>query len=173
MQVRTRVFAAAVFAGVLGASGSMVAVRQQPSTDTPLPDYDVRAGRAPAAASAALQSAVTGAPRQGGRRAIRLHPQTGAVRTMQFAGEGIFNSMAGDETGAIYVVTDHRLAAVEADATGAPVVRWSQDYDRGSRQKPGQLSQGSGTTPTLIGPDLVAITDNADPRMHVIFYRRT
>jgi hypothetical protein len=102
-----------------------------------------------------------------------VDPQTGAVRTMQFAGEGIFNSMAGDETGAIYVVTDHRLAAVEADATGAPVVRWSQAYDRGSRQKPGQLSQGSGTTPTLIGPDLVAITDNADPRMHVIFYRRT
>lgn len=102
-----------------------------------------------------------------------VDPQSGAVRTMQFPGEGIFNSLAGDETGAIYVVTDHRLAAVEADATGAPVVRWSQTYDRGSRQKPGQLSQGSGTTPTLIGKDLVAITDNADPRMHVIFYRRT
>lgn len=102
-----------------------------------------------------------------------VDPQSGAVRTMQFAGEGIFNSLAGDETGAVYVVTTHRLAAVEADAAGAPVVRWSQTYDRGSRTKPGQLSQGSGTTPTLIGHDVVAITDNADPRMHVIFYRRT
>jgi len=102
-----------------------------------------------------------------------VDPATGAVRTMQFAGEGIFNSLAGDETGAVYVVTTHRLAAVEADATGTPVVRWSQTYDRGTTTKPGQLSQGSGTTPTLIGRDLVAITDNAEPRMHVQFYRRT
>jgi outer membrane protein assembly factor BamB len=101
-----------------------------------------------------------------------VDPATGQVKAMQFAGEGIFNSLAGDETGAIYLVTTHRLAAVEADASGAPVVRWSQVYDRGTQQKPGQLSQGSGTTPTLIGDDLVAITDNAEPRMNVIFYRR-
>lgn len=102
-----------------------------------------------------------------------VDPATGSVRTMQFAGEGIFNSLAGDETGAIYVVTTHRLAAVGADASGTPVLRWSQAYDRGTQVKPGQLSQGSGTTPTLIGRDLVAITDNAEPRMHVQFYRRT
>ena len=101
-----------------------------------------------------------------------VNPQTGQTKTMQFDGEGIFNSMAGDETGAIYVVTTHRLAAVEADSSGAPVVRWSETYDRGTQQKTGQLSQGSGTTPTLIGSDLVAITDNAEPRMHVIFYQR-
>jgi hypothetical protein len=102
-----------------------------------------------------------------------VDPVTGAVKTMQFPGEGIYNSLAGDETGAIYVVTTHRLAAVEADASGAPVVRWSETYDRGTEQKPGQLSQGSGTTPTLIGDDLVAITDNAEPRMNVVFYRRS
>jgi hypothetical protein len=102
-----------------------------------------------------------------------VDPTTGAVKTMQFPGEGIFNSVAGDETGAIYLVTTHRLAAVAADASGAPVVRWSTPYDRGTVQKPGQLSQGSGTTPTLIGDDVVAITDNADPRMHVQFYRRS
>jgi hypothetical protein len=102
-----------------------------------------------------------------------VDPATGTVKAMQFTGEGIFNSLAGDATGAIYLVTTHRLAAVEADATGAPVLRWSETYDRGTRTKPGQLSQGSGTTPTLIGHDLVAITDNAEPRMNVIFYRRT
>jgi len=102
-----------------------------------------------------------------------VDPATGRVKVLEFPGEGIFNSLAGDETGAIYVVTTHRLAAVEADASGAPVLRWSQPYDRGTRTKPGQLSQGSGTTPTLIGHDLVAITDNAEPRMHVVFYRRT
>lgn len=102
-----------------------------------------------------------------------VDPETGETKAMQFAGEGIFNSLAGDESGAIYLVTTHRLAAVEADVTGTPVVRWSQTYDRGTQTKPGQLSQGSGTTPTLIGPNLVAITDNAEPRMNVIFYRRT
>ncbi|MCX6396825.1 MAG: hypothetical protein NTV23_10100 [Propionibacteriales bacterium] len=102
-----------------------------------------------------------------------INPSTGAIRTMKFPeGEGIFNSVSGDETGAIYLVTTHRLAAVEANASGEPVVRWSETYDRGVAVKPGQLSQGSGTTPTLIGDDLVAITDNAEPRMNVIFYRR-
>jgi hypothetical protein len=38
-------------------------------------------------------------------------------------------------------------------------------------QKPGQGSAGSGTTPTLMGDGLVAITDNADP-MNVLVYRR-
>jgi hypothetical protein len=101
-----------------------------------------------------------------------VNPDTGVVKSMDFPGEGIYNSMSGDETGAIYLVTTHRLAAVAADGTGAPYVRWSTTYDRGSVQKPGQLSQGSGTTPTLIGKDLIAITDNADPRMHVQFYQR-
>ena len=101
-----------------------------------------------------------------------VDPRTGAVHTLRFAGQGIVNSMAGDESGAIYVVTTHRLAAVAADRNGVPHVRWSVPYDRGSEQKPGQLSQGSGTTPTLVGRDVVAITDNADPRMHVSFYDR-
>lgn len=102
-----------------------------------------------------------------------VSPTTGAIRTIRFKGEGIFNSVSGDETGAIYLVTDHKLYAVAARKGGQPYVRWSATYDRGTVQKPGQLSQGSGTTPTLLGRNLVAITDNADPRMHVSFYRRT
>ncbi|MGO4257641.1 hypothetical protein [Marmoricola sp. RAF53] len=102
-----------------------------------------------------------------------IDPDTGAVKTMKFPdGEGIYNSIAGDESGAIYIVTDHTFYAVDADATGQPKVRWSETYDRGTQQKPGQLSQGSGTTPTVIGDDLVVITDNAEPRMNVLFYRR-
>jgi hypothetical protein len=73
----------------------------------------------------------------------------------------------------VYVVTDHKLYAIAADASGAPVVRWATAYDRGSVQKPGQLSQGSGTTPALLDDGLLAITDNADPQMHVQFYDRT
>ena len=107
-----------------------------------------------------------------GGRVGTIAPDTGASRIRAFPGEAIFNSLAADETGAVYVVTDHRLLTLVADATGYPQVRWSAAYDRGTRQKPGQLSQGSGTTPTLIGKDLVAITDNAEPRMNVLFYKR-
>lgn len=86
--------------------------------------------------------------------------------------EGIFNSFAVDESGGIYVVSDHALYRLDADANGNPAVTWREEYDRGTRRKPGQFSQGSGTTPTLIGRDYVAITDNAEPRMNVLVYRR-
>ena len=55
---------------------------------------------------------------------------------------------------------------------------WRKTYDRGSRVKPGQVSQGSGTTPTLVGSasspggGSIAITDNADPKMNVLVFRR-
>src|SRR4051812_23527880 len=107
-----------------------------------------------------------------GGRVGTINASTGATKLRTFPGEAIFNSLAADETGAVYVVTDHRLLALAADSAGMPQVRWAAAYDRGSQQKPGQLSQGSGTTPTLIGKDLVVITDNADPRMNVVAYLR-
>ena len=97
---------------------------------------------------------------------------TGRVRSLRLPGESIVNSFATDETGGVYIVSDHALYRFDATAAGAPRVTWRQKYDRGSQQKPGQLSQGSGTTPTLIGRDLVVITDNADPRMRVVAYQR-
>ena len=52
---------------------------------------------------------------------------------------------------------------------GAPRVVWTTGYDRGSEQKPGQASRGSGVTPALLEGGVVAITDNAEPQMHVVF----
>ncbi|HZY74811.1 MAG TPA: hypothetical protein VFE40_00715 [Jatrophihabitantaceae bacterium] len=101
-----------------------------------------------------------------------ITPDTGAVHALRLDGEQIVNSFAADETGGVYIVSDRAMYRFDADASGAPAVTWRQPYDRGAEQKPGQLSQGSGTTPTLVGRDLVAITDNADPRMNVIFYNR-
>lgn len=43
------------------------------------------------------------------------------------------------------------------------------DVRPGERAQVRQLSQGSGTTPTILPGNLVATTDNADPRMHVEF----
>lgn len=101
-----------------------------------------------------------------------VQPETGEVRSLRLQGEVIANSFAVDETGGVYVVSDHALYRFDARRDGEPKVTWRRTYDRGTRQKPGQVSRGSGTTPTLIGERYVAITDNADPRMHVVVYPR-
>lgn len=98
-----------------------------------------------------------------------LDPETGAVSSIRFEGT-IENSFAVGADGRAYVVTSHELVALRSDG-GRPEVVWEEPYDRGSRQKPGQTGRGSGTTPTLLqGGRYVAITDNADPRMHVLVY---
>src|SRR5439155_3444807 len=107
-----------------------------------------------------------------GGRVGAVDPATGQVRVHQLALEGIANSFAVDENGGVFVVSDHALYRLTASADGTPTVSWRQAYDRGSTVKPGQLSQGSGTTPTLFSDGLVGITDNADPRMNVLAYNR-
>jgi hypothetical protein len=98
--------------------------------------------------------------------------RSGAIHVLELAGETISNSFATDETGGVFIVSDHALYRFDAGDDGVPQQTWRQEYDRGERTKPGQVSQGSGTTPTLVGRRFVAITDNADPRMHVVVYER-
>ncbi|MDB4990731.1 MAG: hypothetical protein JWN04_5909 [Myxococcaceae bacterium] len=94
-----------------------------------------------------------------------------AIHTLRFAGEEVENSFSiGPE--ATYVVSDHALYRLEQDSAGKPRVIWRERYDRGQHRKVGQINQGSGTTPTLLGTDYVAIGDNAEPRMNVIVMRR-
>ncbi len=102
-----------------------------------------------------------------------VNPRTGQVRSLRLKGEKIVNSFATDETGGVFIVSDHALYRFDRGRGGRPRVTWRQTYNRGSVQKPGQLSRGSGTTPTLVGRDLVVITDNADPRMRVVAFKRT
>jgi outer membrane protein assembly factor BamB len=101
-----------------------------------------------------------------------VDPASGQVRALTLDGETISNSFATDETGGVFVVSDHALYRFDSTNVGAPGITWRQVYDRGDRMKPGQVSIGSGTTPTLIGKRYVSITDNADPRMHVVVYER-
>ncbi|MEV7398194.1 hypothetical protein [Aeromicrobium sp. NPDC092404] len=102
-----------------------------------------------------------------------LDRDTGDVRVTRLpAGEQVTNSVATDETGGMYVVSTHALYRLDAASDGTPTVSWRETYDRGSRLKPGNLSQGSGTTPTLLGDRWVAINDNADPRTNVLVYDR-
>lgn len=99
-------------------------------------------------------------------------PATGAIEVATLEGELSTNSFAVDETGGAFIVSDHAMYRFDADESGQPAVTWREEYDRGTRQKTGQVSQGSGTTPTLMGSDYVTISDNADPQMHVLVYQR-
>ncbi|KAB2812488.1 hypothetical protein F9L07_12035 [Pimelobacter simplex] len=102
-----------------------------------------------------------------------LDRATGAVRTLRLpAGEGIYNSVSTDETGGVYFVSTHQTYRLDAAADGTPGITWAIPYDRGTRKKPGMLSQGSGTSPTLIGEKWIVVADNAEPRSHVIVYDR-
>ncbi len=102
-----------------------------------------------------------------------LDRETGAVQVTQLPdGEEVTNSVATDETGGMYLVSTHALYRLDATAGGVPEVTWREVYDRGTRLKPGNLSQGSGTTPTLLGDRWVAINDNADPKTNVLVYDR-
>lgn len=95
------------------------------------------------------------------------------IAVTRLTGEEIQNSLSMGTEGP-YVVSDHALYHFKLDAKdGAPVQVWREVYDRGERIKVGQINRGSGTTPTLLGDDYVVIADNAEPRMHVLVYRRS
>ena len=95
---------------------------------------------------------------------------SGAVTALPLR-ERIENSFAVADDGGVFVVTEKAMYRLDAGASGFPVTTWREVYENSGIAKPGQVGAGSGTTPTLIGRDLVAITDNADP-MNVVVYRR-
>lgn len=85
----------------------------------------------------------------------------GTVRTLQLPErEKITNGLTSRPDG-VSVITSEALYEV---AGPDPMVTWSYKYNSGSARKPGQLSKGSGTTPTFFGPsnNYVGIVDNAD-----------
>ncbi|WP_027010338.1 hypothetical protein [Conchiformibius kuhniae] len=82
-----------------------------------------------------------------------------------------FSTASGDRTS---IATNHNLYML-AKENGKIVVKWKQKYDRGTARKPGQLSWGTGATPTFFGTnagndEFVTITDNAQ-RMNLLVYR--
>jgi hypothetical protein len=83
--------------------------------------------------------------------------------------EEIGNSVSADENG-LYVVTVGALYRLRVGDDGSIEIDWRTEYTNSGVFKPGQVSAGSGTTPTVLPSGLVAITDNAEPRMNVQFY---
>ena len=102
-----------------------------------------------------------------------LDLRTGRVRVVRL-GSGsvgqIQNSIATGSHGEAYVATNRRLYRFSHTRKGRPVVDWSIAYPSGGAVKPGQVDDGTGTTPTVMPGGYVAITDNADP-MNVVVYR--
>lgn len=102
------------------------------------------------------------------------HKDSGEFYSYQMQGEeeGIQNSFAVAQDG-IFIISTHALYRFEIDSkTQQPVWTWKQEYQRGEVQKPGTLSHGSGTSPTLIHEDLVAIADDGYPHTNVVVYQR-
>jgi len=105
-----------------------------------------------------------------------VDPATGEVRhtdQLKFGGERIVNSHAVDEDGGVYIVSTLAMYRFDVGDDGNPQVTWREPYDAGTHVKEGQVDIGSGTTPTLMGDDYVTITDNGQPRMHVLVYKRS
>jgi hypothetical protein len=109
------------------------------------------------------------ASRQGVVGTISENGTIGALATR----EPIGNSFATDSDGSVSIVTDVALYRFVAAQDGVPRPTWRFVYGNDHAIKPGQTQAGSGTTPTLVGRDRVAITDNADPIAVVLLDRRT
>lgn len=96
------------------------------------------------------------------------------TRTLQLpAGEEVQNSISTSPTGTA-VATTHALYQLSGASDGVPKVDWRAPYDRGSARKPGQLSWGTGSTPTYFGPvgsDYLTIVDSADYQVNLLVYR--
>jgi hypothetical protein len=102
-----------------------------------------------------------------------LNFATGAIHVIRL-GQGtdgeIENSFATDMHGAVYIASNHKLYRFVARAGGVPWVTWQVKYPNSHETKPGQVDDGTGTTPTVMQGGYVSITDNGDP-MDVVVYR--
>jgi hypothetical protein len=104
---------------------------------------------------------------------LTLNLKTGAIHHVQLghgANGEIENSFATDEHGGVYIATNRKLYRFGAGANGVPKVIWSVTYPNSGESKPGQVDNGTGTTPTIMPGGYVNITDNADP-MDIMVYR--
>lgn len=82
--------------------------------------------------------------------------------------EQIANSFSMGKNGGVFIVSTK--AMYRFDVATFPSPTWRTVYDNAGTQKPGQKSIGSGTTPTIMPRNRVAIVDNAAPRENIVVY---
>ena len=102
-----------------------------------------------------------------------LNFASGAIHAIHL-GHGMLgeieNSFATDMYGGVYIATNRKLYRFVAGPGGVPQVVWQVTYPNSFEHKPGQVDDGTGTTPTVMPGGFVNITDNADP-MDIVVYR--
>ena len=104
-----------------------------------------------------------------------INVDTGAVRWMRLQGELVENSFAVGEDG-VFIISDQAMYRFNHDAGGNPVVDWRSEYSKAAERKAGLISVGSGTSVTITGTPqegLIVIADNAEPRINVLFIKRS
>lgn len=99
----------------------------------------------------------------------------GSIKTVKLAeGEEVHNSFSNTSEGKAGIATNEALYLVNREE-GQPVIQWRVAYDSGSHRKPGQLSKGTGATPTFFGPgngsEYLMITDNHDVQASLLVYK--
>ncbi|TSA26920.1 hypothetical protein D4R71_03035 [bacterium] len=101
-----------------------------------------------------------------------LNPITEKISVLLLYDEEIQNSFAIDENSA-YIVSNRALYGITTKSDNdQPFIVWREEYELAKRKKKGSITLGSGTTPTLLGDDYIAIADNAEPQINVLIYRR-
>jgi len=107
---------------------------------------------------------------------VVMDRQSGEMKHFRLSPEAeVSNSLAIDEEGGIYVVTDQKLYRVQWKQKTLSVA-WEADYPSFDGVLPGRLGRGSGTTPTLMGTGpndkLVVIADGLT-KMHLMAFWRS
>jgi hypothetical protein len=103
-----------------------------------------------------------------------INIDTGEVLSQRLEGEIIENSIAVGPDG-VFIISDKAQYRFNQDGNGVINQVWRTAYDPGPGVKPGLITRGSGTSVTLLGDEdgFVAITDNAEPQIHLMFIRRS
>ena len=87
----------------------------------------------------------------------------------------ISNSIAVDESGGIFVTTDHSVYRVQWNVDSGLHIAWSVPYQTSGVRVPGRLGKGSGTTPTLMGfenQDKFVVIGDGQSLMHIVLIWR-
>ncbi|KAF9922482.1 hypothetical protein FBU30_007371 [Linnemannia zychae] len=89
--------------------------------------------------------------------------------------EGVANSISTSPAGTLISTMFATYLLTRNETSNTINVVWRQAYDRGPARKPGQLSWGTGSTPTFFGPqtgyEYTTIVDNASPLVNLLVYR--
>ncbi len=87
----------------------------------------------------------------------------------------ISNSIAVDETGGIFVVTEDAVHRIQWNAQEGLVENWAVPYRSNGMQARGRLGSGSGTTPTLMGfgeQDQFVVIGDGQTMMNIVLIWR-